>query len=81
MIWLTIALVLFLAQKTVAQTGNARGSDFLRFGCSQLVVERTDPLVTPGQIPSPHMHQIVGGNAFNASVSNNPLSASLLKEY
>ncbi|KAH6717339.1 hypothetical protein BKA61DRAFT_733469 [Leptodontidium sp. MPI-SDFR-AT-0119] len=68
MIWLTIALVVFLTQKTVAQTGNARGSDFLRFGCSQLVVERTDPLVTPGQIPSPHMHQIVGGNAFNASM-------------
>ncbi|KAK0129340.1 hypothetical protein ONS95_001269 [Cadophora gregata] len=62
------ALLLVLTQHVLAQTGNARGSDFLRFGCSQLVVERTDPLVTPGQVPSPHMHQIVGGNAFNASV-------------
>ncbi|KAH6908903.1 hypothetical protein BKA70DRAFT_1426782 [Coprinopsis sp. MPI-PUGE-AT-0042] len=34
----------------------------LRFPCSQLVVERFDPLVTPG-IVSPHLHQIVGGNA------------------
>ncbi|KAF6751881.1 hypothetical protein DFP72DRAFT_467668 [Ephemerocybe angulata] len=39
----------------------------LRFACSQLVVERFDPLVTPG-IVSPHLHQIVGGNAFNISM-------------
>ncbi|KAF6758264.1 hypothetical protein DFP72DRAFT_808158 [Ephemerocybe angulata] len=32
----------------------------LRFACSQLVVERFDPLVTPGMV-SPHLHQIVGG--------------------
>ncbi|KAF9522951.1 hypothetical protein CPB83DRAFT_899195 [Crepidotus variabilis] len=35
---------------------------FLRFGCSQLVTERFDPLVTPGVV-SPHVHQVVGGNA------------------
>ncbi|PVH82169.1 hypothetical protein DL98DRAFT_620944 [Cadophora sp. DSE1049] len=40
----------------------------LRFQCSQLVVERLDPLVAPGSIPSPHLHQIVGGNSFNASM-------------
>ncbi|KAJ2915086.1 hypothetical protein MD484_g5354, partial [Candolleomyces efflorescens] len=39
----------------------------LRFPCSQLVAERLDPLVTPG-IVSPHLHQIVGGNAFNISM-------------
>lgn len=39
----------------------------LRFACSQLVIERFDPLVTPG-IVSPHLHQIVGGNAFNISM-------------
>ncbi|KAJ3535585.1 hypothetical protein NMY22_g6420 [Coprinellus aureogranulatus] len=39
----------------------------LRFACSQLVIERFDPLVTPG-IVSPHLHQIVGGNAFNLSM-------------
>jgi len=33
----------------------------LRFQCSQLVVQRLDPLVAPGQIPSTHLHQIVGG--------------------
>ncbi|TEB18281.1 hypothetical protein FA13DRAFT_1649444 [Coprinellus micaceus] len=32
----------------------------LRFPCSQLVTERFDPLVTPGEV-SPHLHQIVGG--------------------
>ncbi|KAF2119457.1 hypothetical protein BDV96DRAFT_486383 [Lophiotrema nucula] len=36
----------------------------LRFSCSQLVVDRIDPLVQPGQAPSAHLHQIVGGNAF-----------------
>ncbi|KAE9374342.1 hypothetical protein N431DRAFT_455118 [Stipitochalara longipes BDJ] len=40
----------------------------LRFQCSQLVVQRLDPLVAPGQIPSTHLHQIVGGNAFNVTM-------------
>jgi len=40
----------------------------MRFHCSQLVVDRLDPLVTPGQVPSPHLHQIVGGNSFNATM-------------
>jgi hypothetical protein len=41
----------------------------LRFECSQLVVDRLDPLVNPGSVPSPHLHQIVGGNSFNASMN------------
>ncbi|KAF9522948.1 hypothetical protein CPB83DRAFT_863689 [Crepidotus variabilis] len=40
----------------------------IRFGCSQLVTERFDPLVTPGYV-SPHLHQIVGGNAFNLTMN------------
>jgi len=63
-----VALVALLAREASAQTGYARGSDFLRFGCSQLVVERTDPIVNPGSAPSPHMHQIVGGSSFNITV-------------
>lgn len=39
----------------------------MRFQCSRLVVERVDPLVNPGLIQSPHIHQIVGGNSFNAT--------------
>jgi hypothetical protein len=39
----------------------------LRFPCSQLVTERFDPLVNPGLV-SPHVHQVVGGNAFNISM-------------
>jgi hypothetical protein len=42
----------------------------LRFECSQLVIDRIDPLVNPSQIPSPHLHQIVGGNSFNASLTH-----------
>jgi len=60
-------LVALLAQDISAQT-NAGSSSFLRFGCSQLVVERIDPLVNPGTNPSPHTHQIVGGNSFNVTM-------------
>ncbi|KAK3367942.1 hypothetical protein B0H63DRAFT_536081 [Podospora didyma] len=63
-----VALAALLAHDATAQTGSARGSDFLRFGCSQLVVERTDPLVNPGMAPTPHMHQIVGGSSFNITM-------------
>ncbi|KAK0609675.1 hypothetical protein B0T17DRAFT_566202 [Bombardia bombarda] len=71
MAWSTLKLVALgalLAQDASAQTGSAKGSDFLRFGCSQLVVERTDPLVNPGIAPTPHMHQVVGGNSFNITM-------------
>jgi len=40
----------------------------LRFGCSRLTIQRLDPLVNPGLNPSTHLHQIIGGNAFNATM-------------
>jgi Domain of unknown function (DUF1996). len=40
----------------------------LRFGCATVSIQRLDPLVEPGRIPSAHLHQIVGGNAFNATM-------------
>ncbi|OCL09543.1 hypothetical protein AOQ84DRAFT_388101 [Glonium stellatum] len=46
----------------------------LRFGCSQIVVERLDPLVNPSINPSPHVHQVVGGNAFNAAIPESDVS-------
>jgi hypothetical protein len=42
----------------------APGHALIRFGCSQLVFDRLDPLVEPGNLPSAHLHQIVGGNSF-----------------
>ncbi|KAH8774363.1 hypothetical protein F5883DRAFT_640987 [Diaporthe sp. PMI_573] len=41
----------------------------LRFGCGTVSIQRLDPLVEPGKTPSAHVHQIVGGNAFNATMS------------
>jgi hypothetical protein len=40
----------------------------LRFPCSELTVQRLDPVVQPGAAPSTHVHHIVGGNAFNATM-------------
>lgn len=40
----------------------------LRFGCSSLTIQRIDPVVEPGNTPSAHVHHIVGGNAFNATM-------------
>ncbi|EMR64911.1 hypothetical protein UCREL1_8114 [Eutypa lata UCREL1] len=60
--WKALALAL------LAQHGSGQMLEMLRFSCSQLVVDRIDPLVNPGTIPSPHLHQIVGGNSFNASM-------------
>lgn len=41
----------------------------MRFGCSRLVVERLDPLVQSGLVGSPHTHQVVGGDSFNATMT------------
>ncbi|KAK3319720.1 hypothetical protein B0T19DRAFT_467379 [Cercophora scortea] len=57
---------LLLSAVAVAPAVDA--ATMLRFSCSQLVVERLDPLVNPGMVPSPHLHQVVGGNGFNATM-------------
>ncbi|KAG9238234.1 hypothetical protein BJ875DRAFT_416668 [Amylocarpus encephaloides] len=68
--WASLAAVALLAQ-------NAAGQAMLRFACSQLVVDRVDPIVNPGQIYTPHLHQIVGGNSFNISMLEDPAAHDL----
>ncbi|TLS29928.1 hypothetical protein PpBr36_02231 [Pyricularia pennisetigena] len=46
----------------------------LRFGCSQIVIDRLDPLVNPGVHGSPHVHQIVGGDGFNTTMTTGDVS-------
>jgi len=53
----------------VAAAPLAAAQELMRFGCGQLTIDRIDPLVNPGQLPSGHMHQIVGGNSFNATMA------------
>lgn len=48
----------------------------MRFECSQLVIERIDPLVQPGLTPSTHVHQVAGGNSFNASMPSGDFDPS-----
>lgn len=66
MFWKTIFAVALLAKDATSQNVNV--GKLLRFACSQLVIERIDPLVNPGMNPSTHTHQIVGGNSFNTTV-------------
>jgi hypothetical protein len=57
----------------------AAAQELMRFGCSQLSIDRVDPLVQPGSVPSVHMHQIIGGNSFNSTMdpsSHDPPSLS-----
>ena len=61
-----LAAAVLLAQGAAGQNVNV--GKLLRFACSQLIIERTDPIVQPGVVPSAHTHQIVGGNSFNATV-------------
>ncbi|KAM7189662.1 protein of unknown function (DUF1996) domain containing protein [Rhypophila sp. PSN 637] len=65
---LKLVALLLASQDVAAQVPANKGSDFLRFACSQLVIERADPLVNPGMAPTPHMHQIVGGDSFNITM-------------
>ncbi|KAF2641720.1 hypothetical protein P280DRAFT_424183 [Massarina eburnea CBS 473.64] len=69
--WATLAAAALFAQNVAAQ------GSMLRFACSQLVVERTDPLVNPGMKYTPHLHQIVGGNSFNVTMDPNNDPAKL----
>ena len=68
------AAILLIFQLGFSQNINV--GELLRFACSQLVIERTDPLVNPGMNPSPHTHQIVGGNSFNVTVLLSPSTSS-----
>lgn len=74
MLWKTLALALVAVERSSGQGM----MPMMRFGCSQLVIDRVDPLVNPGAVPSPHLHQIVGGNSFNASMD--PATHDLVTE-
>ena len=56
--WLSLSLALAVPAQAA-----------LRFGCSTLTIQRLDPLVQPGRLPSAHVHQIVGGNAFHPNMT------------
>ena len=70
---LTPLLFAALAQ-AAPQFGGSQGYTMLRFGCAQTVIDRIDPLVNPGLAPSPHMHQVAGGNAFNTTMQSTDIS-------
>jgi len=59
---------LSLAAAVSLLANGAAAQNMLRFACSQLVVDRVDPLVNPGMRYTPHLHQIVGGNSFNLTM-------------
>lgn len=54
--------------------GPYTGMTMLRFGCTNIVIDRLDPLVNPGVRGSPHLHQIVGGDGFNTTMTTSDVS-------
>lgn len=70
------SLLAFTAAAVASPQIEKRATTMLRFGCSQAVIQRLDPLVNPGLSPSPHVHQIVGGNGFNASMTTGDVSTT-----
>lgn len=77
MLWTALLALSALAEAAPSpnpQFGGFGRTTMLRFGCAQVVIDRIDPLVNPGQIPSPHVHQIVGGNAFNVTMPTDDVS-------
>ncbi len=63
----TLATTAVLCARQAA--GQFAQAAMMRFQCNQLVIERLDPLVNPGMLQSTHVHQIVGGNSFNATMT------------
>ena len=64
-----------------ASVGLVDASSHMIFGgLNPIAYERVDPIVNPGISPSPHAHQIIGGNSFNASVreSDSPYQQLIL---
>jgi hypothetical protein len=45
-----------------------QASDVWTVNCGVLSVQRSDPIVSPG-VPSAHVHSIVGGTAFNRTMT------------
>lgn len=68
MLWSALLLAALVEAAPQFGGGGGNAATMLRFGCSQLVIDRIDPLVNPGVLPSPHMHQIIGGNTFNVTM-------------
>ncbi|PNS16034.1 hypothetical protein CAC42_4435 [Sphaceloma murrayae] len=66
----TAQTVVLMATMAQAQDTGGFGA-MMRFGCAQHSIERLDPLVQPGTVPSQHVHAIVGGNSFNATMTGN----------
>ncbi|KAF2256930.1 hypothetical protein BU26DRAFT_32151 [Trematosphaeria pertusa] len=75
MLWTTLLAFAAVAEAMPKWMEKRQGGmTMLRFGCAQVVIDRLDPLVNPGVIPSPHVHQIVGGNGFNATMTTSDVS-------
>ncbi|KAI1660576.1 hypothetical protein F4813DRAFT_350352 [Daldinia decipiens] len=76
MFWTTLLGFAAFAEAAPQFGGGFGGTTMLRFGCPNVVIDRLDPLVNPGAIPSSHVHQIVGGNGFNASMTTGDVSTT-----
>jgi hypothetical protein len=57
--------LLYLSGSALAQ----QGPYFVLGSGAPLSIERIDPLLSPGKVPSQHVHSVVGGNGFAATMN------------
>jgi hypothetical protein len=58
-------------------TSSIHASDVWTLNCDPLSIQRADPIVSPG-VASGHVHAIVGGTAFNRTMSGNDSAVGAL---
>ena len=59
-----LGLVALVATPAAAQ----QGAYFILGTGMPLTISRMDPLLSPGKLPSQHVHSVVGGNGFAATM-------------
>jgi len=58
-------------------TSSIHASDVWTLNCDPLSIQRADPIMSPG-VASGHVHAIVGGTAFNRTMSGNDSAVGAL---
>ena len=56
---------------TIFAAKDSRTYAVVRHNNVPIVEARMDPIISPGQLPSEHVHSVIGGTGFSANMSTN----------